>query len=188
MMKKILAQRLLSVTTSNHRQLGKTAVLYILTFKLIKHTDGLDDIPRVGKNLNDVVLHGAHHTEPRLETCNRNRWGEKWMTINDYLRHFKNIIDKRDLWDNNTLQNRARLNTYNFWSAPVSTCSWQREGCKWDTAVLNSGSKCFPYSAGQHQFDGPGSTSSWDALGERGPSGASQSHHHCHSLDIQCQH
>lgn len=49
-------------------------MLYILTFELIKHTDGLDDIPRVGKNLNDVVLHGAHHTEPWLETCNRNRW------------------------------------------------------------------------------------------------------------------
>lgn len=41
----------------------------VLTFKLIEDTDGLNDITSVGKNLNDVVLHGAHHTEPRLMTC-----------------------------------------------------------------------------------------------------------------------
>lgn len=37
-------------------------------FEFIEHTNGLNDVPRVCKNLNDVVLHGAHHTEPRLVT------------------------------------------------------------------------------------------------------------------------
>lgn len=48
--------------------------LAVLTFELIKHTNGFNDIPRVGKNLNDVILHGAHHTEPWLMTCNRKQW------------------------------------------------------------------------------------------------------------------
>lgn len=42
--------------------------LVVLTFELIEDTDGLNDITRVGKNLNDVILHGAHHAEPRLVT------------------------------------------------------------------------------------------------------------------------
>lgn len=40
-----------------------------LTFELIEDANGLNDITSVGKNLNDVVLHGAHHAEPRLMTC-----------------------------------------------------------------------------------------------------------------------
>lgn len=43
--------------------------LAVLTFELIEDTNGLNDITSVGKNLNDVVLHGAHHAEPRLMTC-----------------------------------------------------------------------------------------------------------------------
>lgn len=49
--------------------------LAVLTFKLIEDTNGLNDITSVGKNLNDVVLHGAHHAEPRLMTCMDNTMG-----------------------------------------------------------------------------------------------------------------
>lgn len=38
-------------------------------FQFIKHTDRLDDVSRVGKNLDDVILHGTHHAKPRLMTC-----------------------------------------------------------------------------------------------------------------------
>lgn len=51
-----------------------------LTLELAEHTDGLDDIARVGKDMNDVVFHGAHHAEARLETCSgrkRQRTGHK---------------------------------------------------------------------------------------------------------------
>lgn len=50
-----------------------------LTFELIEDTNGFNDIPRVGKNLNDVVLHGAHHTESRLMTCS----GDKRKKLNE---------------------------------------------------------------------------------------------------------
>lgn len=77
---------------------------------------------------------------------------------------------------------------YMFWSAPVSAWSWQREGCRWDTAGLSWGSRCSPCSAGLHRCGEPGSTSGWAALERRGPSGASQCRHHCLSLDTQKQH
>lgn len=51
--------------------------LAVLTFELIENPDGLNYITRVCKNLNDVVLHGAHHAEPRLMTCI-----DKMTTIN----------------------------------------------------------------------------------------------------------
>ena len=43
------------------------------TFQLIEDPDRLDDVSSIGKGLNDVVLHGAHHTEPGLMTYHRNR-------------------------------------------------------------------------------------------------------------------
>lgn len=75
--------------------------LAVLTFELIEHTDGLNDIPRVGKNLNDVILHGAHHTEPWLMTCNR----KGWITLTysefdiDHINKSKFSIIKSDRWD-----------------------------------------------------------------------------------------
>lgn len=47
----------------------KKRFLAVLTFELIEDANGLNDITSVGINLNDVVLHGAHHAEPRLMTC-----------------------------------------------------------------------------------------------------------------------
>lgn len=38
-------------------------------FELVEDTNGLDDVARVGKNLGDVILHSAHHTETGLVTC-----------------------------------------------------------------------------------------------------------------------
>lgn len=59
--------------------------LAVLTFELIEDTNGLNDITSVGKNLNDVVLHGAHHAEPRLMTCMDNMMSS--LRINTLVAH-----------------------------------------------------------------------------------------------------
>lgn len=47
----------------------KQMIILALTFQFIKHTNGLNDVSRVGEHLDDVILHGTHHTKPRLMTC-----------------------------------------------------------------------------------------------------------------------
>lgn len=37
------------------------------------------------------------------------------------------VIIRKELFDGTT---QHKTLTYKFWNAPVSTCSWQREGCK----------------------------------------------------------
>ena len=49
------------------------------TFQLVEDHDRLDDVSSIGKGLYDVVLHGAHHTEPGLMTYHRK--GKKSIKI-----------------------------------------------------------------------------------------------------------
>lgn len=101
------------------------------------------------------------------------------------------VKKKRDKVSKNKRHARLKwllgANTHKFLSAPASACSWWMEPCRSDTAGLSSGSRCCPCSLGLHRCCGSGSTSCWGAQQGTGPSGATLSHHQCHSLDTHVQ-
>lgn len=74
-MKKWCSKQPNSTSRKKKNQLSVFQTLALLTLELTEHTDGLDNIPWVGKYVNDVVFHGAHHAEPWLKTWQgRKRW------------------------------------------------------------------------------------------------------------------
>lgn len=139
----------------NSRISFKPQVSVILTFELVEDTDGFDDVAWVGKNLNDVVLHGAHHTEARLLTCSRRK---RLRRMEGTRMCYLEVTDMT-------------------WSAPATACDWLMEACMWDTAGPSWGSRCSPCSGDRRRCGEPGSTSGWVALEGTGSFGGARFHH-----------